>query len=164
VIPLVHITQPFVDDVVEAGDGSRPAALVVCGRRAGALARGFRVRGKRGERAQPRLVAGPDQPVQRPLLAPRLARVDEPWIARRRALLIRERDAGPCRTAGATAWMSAVKWAQPRCRPKRSLTWRVNPRAMERPTSCCSGGRASGQIVYGCDAISLRTSVTTRSG
>ncbi len=60
--------------------------------------------------------------------------------------------------------MSAVKWAQPRCRPKRSLTSRVNPRAMERPTSCCSGGRASGQIVYGCDAISLRTSVTTRSG
>src|SRR5207244_2481978 len=61
----------------------------------GLLARRVRVRGKRGERAQPRLVAGPDQPVQRPLLAPGLAGVDESRIARRRALLIRERDAGP---------------------------------------------------------------------
>jgi hypothetical protein len=60
--------------------------------------------------------------------------------------------------------MRAVKWAQPRWRPKRSLTSRVKPRAMESPTSCWSGGSASGQMVYGCDAISLRTWVTTRSG
>ena len=53
----------------------------------------------------------------------------------------------PWRTAGAIAWMSAVKWAQPRWRPKRSLTSRVKPGAIESPTSCWSGGNASGQIV-----------------
>src|SRR5215475_3618393 len=33
-----------------------------------------------------------------------------------------------CFTTGAIAWMSAVRWAQPRWRPRRSLTARVNPR------------------------------------
>src|SRR6266851_10333283 len=86
-------------DLLTPGLAQLAAVCCHCGRccwgrdSACPLARRVRVRGKRGERAQPRLVAGPDQPMQRPLLAPRLARVDETRIARGRALLIRERDA-----------------------------------------------------------------------